>query len=170
MLAAGAAAALPRVALASFAQSPREIAFHNLHTNETTKLVYWSRGAYVPESLERINHILRDHRVNEATTMDPALMDRLHELHARIGSRSAFQVISGYRSPQTNAALHSRSGGVASHSLHMEGKAIDIRLSDIPLEHLQKAALAMNDGGVGYYPKSDFVHLDTGRVRKWGGA
>ena len=111
--------------------------------------------------------MLRDFRANEVKPIDPALLDLLTQIQHRLGTNESFQVISGYRSPLTNAMLHANSEGVAVHSLHIEGKAIDIRVPGRSLEQLRGAALALRDGGVGYYPKSDFVHVDTGRVRFW---
>jgi uncharacterized protein YcbK (DUF882 family) len=102
--------------------------------------------------------------------MDPRLLDLLSQVHGKVGCRTPFQVISGYRSPKTNAMLHERSGQVAGKSLHMQGMAIDVRLQGVALDHLHKAALDLGDGGVGYYPTSDFVHMDVGRVRRWTGA
>lgn len=145
----------------------KSVAFHNLHTGERLTAEYWSRGTYVSDALKAVDHVLRDYRNNEVHPIDPKLLDLLSTLQAKLGSKAEVQVISGYRSPVTNAAMHARSGGVASHSLHMEGKAIDIRLADVPLATLHNVALAMQAGGVGYYPKPDFVHVDTGRVRRW---
>lgn len=145
----------------------RALAFHNLHTGESLKTVYWADGAFVPESLHEIDNILRDHRTGDVARMDPALMDLLHTLRGKVDSHAPFQVISGYRSPKTNAQLHRKSNGVAKRSLHMQGRAIDVYLPDRDLKVLRKAALAMKAGGVGYYPKSGFLHVDTGRVRFW---
>lgn len=149
------------------AKPARFLAFDNLHTGETTKLVYWEKGRYIKGALREINYILRDHRTNEVARIDLELLDKLFVLHNKLGSRTAFQVISGYRSPKSNAMMHDRSNGVAKRSMHVEGKAIDIRLQDAQLVHVRNAALAMNSGGVGYYPDSQFVHIDTGRVRHW---
>ena len=147
----------------------RAVAFNNLHTGEKLKVDYWVEGRYVPDALHEVNHVLRDYRNDEVHQIDPKLLDLLNHLHRRLDSAAPFQVISGYRSPQTNAMLHKRSHGVATHSLHMKGMAIDIRLPDRKLADLHNTALAMKAGGVGYYPKSDFVHVDVGRVRRWGG-
>jgi uncharacterized protein YcbK (DUF882 family) len=167
-LAAAAVSLVPSFARASLAAAPaRSLQFYNTHTAESLKTVYWENGSYIPEALGSINHILRDFRTNTVKPIDPRLLDLLASLHNRLDSNTPFEIISGYRSPQTNAALHARSSGVASHSMHIEGKAIDIRLTDKPLAMLHNAALAMNAGGVGYYPGSDFVHVDTGRVRHW---
>lgn len=166
VLAAGVASpALAKIAPADY----RAVAFNNLHTGEKVKVEYWAEGRYIPDALREVDHVLRDYRNNEVHRIDPKLLDLLNHLHHRLGSNRSFEVISGYRSPATNAMLHRRSHGVATHSLHMKGMAIDIRLPDRNLADLHNTALAMRAGGVGYYPKSDFVHIDVGRVRRWGG-
>jgi uncharacterized protein YcbK (DUF882 family) len=159
--------AVPSFARASLGNPVRSLHFYNTHTAETLKTVYWENGAYIPEALGSINHILRDFRTNTLKEIDPHLLDILAQLHNTLESRKPFEIISGYRSPQTNAELHAHTNGVASGSMHMYGKAIDIRLTDKPLALVHNAALALNEGGVGYYPGSDFVHVDTGRVRHW---
>lgn len=146
---------------------PRVLSFAHLHTGERLELEY-ARGAdYLPDALAAVNHLLRDFRNGEVGTMDPALLDLLFTLHGRLGSRRPFEIISGYRSPATNRMLHERSSGVASGSLHMSGRAIDVRLADVSLERLRDTALGLGGGGVGYYAASNFVHVDTGRVRRW---
>ena len=155
-------------ALAAMPQSgERTLGLVSTHTNEKITATYWRNGVYDKGALKDINYVLRDHRSGDVADMDPNLLDLLVELHHRTGSRKAFQVISGYRSPKTNAMLASASGGVAKRSLHMDAKAIDLRLHDVALSDLRQAALGMKAGGVGYYKKSDFVHVDTGRVRQW---
>jgi uncharacterized protein YcbK (DUF882 family) len=156
----GALAALPTSGV-------RTLGFVNTHTNEKILATYWKDGVYDKGALKDINYVLRDHRTGEIAKMDPQLLDLLVELHRRTGSRKAFQIISAYRSPKTNAMLATNSGGVAKHSMHMEAKAVDIRLYDIKLADLRDTAIGMKAGGVGYYGKSDFVHVDTGRVRRW---
>jgi uncharacterized protein YcbK (DUF882 family) len=151
---------------AARAAADRAIAFRHTHTGERLEIVYFARGGYLPAALARIDWLLRDFRTGEARRMDRQLLDGLHALSASNGGE--FEVISGYRSPKTNARLHRASSGVAVHSLHLEGRAIDVRLAGMPTARLRDAALALALGGVGYYPKSDFVHLDTGRVRHWG--
>lgn len=148
--------------------SGREVAFLNLHTGERLKAEYWHNGRYVPDALHAVATVLRDHRNGSVHPIDPALLDLLHALQGRLASRGSFNVISGYRSPETNAMMHEISTGVAQHSFHMQGKAIDIRLPGTRLGTLRKAALAMQCGGVGFYPADDFVHVDTGPVRRWG--
>jgi uncharacterized protein YcbK (DUF882 family) len=146
----------------------RKLSFYNLHTGESLNTTYWADGQYQASELTAINHILRDHRTGDVTHMDTKLLELLNVLHSKIGSKQAFQVISGYRSPKTNAALRRKSNGVAKKSMHLQGKAIDIRLPDCQLSDLHKAALSCRKGGVGYYQKSNFIHVDTGRVRHWG--
>ena len=145
----------------------RALTFHHTHTGERLTAEYFSGGSYVSDALAAINRHLRDFRTGEEHAIDPALLDLLHRLNGLTGSHKPFQVISGFRSPKTNQMLRGKSHGVAAASLHMVGKAIDIRLADIPLTTLQSAALSLRAGGVGYYPLPDFVHIDTGRVRKW---
>jgi uncharacterized protein YcbK (DUF882 family) len=168
---ASAVLAAPAVASAQMLAAPssREIALHNLHTGESLKAVFWDDGRYVPDALEAVNHVLRDFRTGDVHPIDPDLLKLLDRLSARVETNAPYQVISGYRSPQTNAMLHEHSSGVASKSLHMQGMAIDIRLPDVELANLHRAALTLQRGGVGYYPVSNFVHVDVGRVRQWGG-
>ena len=145
----------------------KKLSFLNLHTGERTRATFWANGRYVPEGLRAINHVLRDHRTNERTTIDPYLVDFLHQLQYRLRTNQEFHVISAYRSPATNAKLAELSDGVAKNSLHTQGKAIDIRLPGRKLADLRSAALSLQMGGVGYYPSSNFIHLDSGRVRFW---
>jgi uncharacterized protein YcbK (DUF882 family) len=149
--------------------TPRVLAFDNLHTGEKAKVEYWANGDYLPDALKQVNFILRDFRNGEIHRIDPKLLDLLHRLQGNLGTEQPFEVISGYRSPQTNAMLHAEGHGTATHSLHMQGMAIDIRLADRNLADLHAAALQLRAGGVGYYPSSDFVHVDVGKVRYWGG-
>ena len=163
---ARAAAATP----AKRALPERVLSLFNLHTGERLKTAYCCGGVYQPEALKAINHILRDFRADEVKPIDPQLLDLLHELGGTIETDQPFHVISGYRSPHTNALLRERGGsttGVATRSLHMVGKAIDIRVPGVKLDHLRAAARSLKLGGVGYYPASNFVHVDTGRVRFW---
>jgi len=149
------------------AHETRALSFSHLHTGERLSLEYYSGGRYLPGALAAVNHLLRDFRNGEVASIDSALLDLLHDLTRSTGSRQPFQIISGYRSATTNEALHRRSPGVASGSLHTSGRAIDVRLGDVALERLRDAALALRRGGVGYYAGSNFVHVDTGRVRAW---
>ncbi len=145
----------------------RALSFHNIHTGEDLDVVYWARGKYLKEALERINHILRDHRTGEIKAIDPRLLDLVHALGQTLHDRGPFHVISGYRSPKTNAFLRSTGHGVAARSLHLEGKAVDVRLPGCALPVLHRAAVDLKGGGVGYYPGPGFIHIDIGRVRYW---
>lgn len=145
----------------------RALSMRNLHTGEKITRTYWIEGKYLAEPLADIAHVLRDHRNDEVHPIDPHVLDILHRLQHKLGSHQPFEIISGYRSPITNAMLRNRSGGVAKKSLHMRGRAIDVRLPGRDLAKLRQAALSLKAGGVGYYPKSNFLHLDTGRVRQW---
>jgi len=147
--------------------SERTLEFINLHTDETLRCCYWANGEYDPSGLNEINHILRDHRANEIYDMDASLIDLLHLLHETTGSKAPFHIISAYRSPQTNEKLRQKTNGVAKRSLHMQGKAIDIRLPDIELTHLRDAAISLEAGGVGFYAKSNFIHVYIGKPRSW---
>lgn len=148
----------------------RTLSFFNTHTGERLKTTYCCDGRYEPEALKALNHILRDFRADEVKPIDPKLFDLLHELSGTLETDSPYHIISGYRSPHTNSVLRAKGGantGVASRSLHMVGKAIDIRVPGVKLDHLRGAARSLKLGGVGYYPSSNFVHVDTGRVRFW---
>ncbi|CAG0952134.1 zinc D-Ala-D-Ala carboxypeptidase [Burkholderiales bacterium] len=158
--------ALPRRSLASTA-SARTLAFRHTHTGESLAITYASGDQYVSDALARVNWFLRDFRNGDVQPIDPQLLDQLHAVSTITGSRAPYEVISGYRSPATNVALKERGRGVATHSLHLEGRAIDVRLADVPLADLRDAAMSLRKGGVGFYAASRFVHLDTGRVRRW---
>lgn len=160
---------LPQFANASYTKKTgiRQIAFHNLHTGEKIKTVYWEKGRYIVGALREIDHVLRDHRTGKKHAIDVRLLDMVQLLHRLLGAKKDFQVVSGYRSPETNRLLAAQHYGVAKQSLHMQGKAIDIRLPEFSLADVRKAALSMQVGGVGYYPSSNFIHLDSGQVRNW---
>jgi len=145
----------------------RVLRLQNLHTGESLKATYWAEGRYIAEELTALNRVLRDHRSNEIYTMDQRLFDMLHLLQQQVAGNGTYHVISGYRSPKTNAMLNSKSRSVAKRSLHMQGRAIDIRLPGVELTQLRQAALDLKSGGVGYYGRSDFIHVDTGRTRSW---
>jgi uncharacterized protein YcbK (DUF882 family) len=145
----------------------RILSFAHTHTSERLTVPYFADGAYLSEGLARLNRLLRDHRSGEEHPIDPALFDILNDLRLATGTREPFQVISGYRSPRTNAKMRSAGRGVAKRSLHMDGRAIDVRLADVKSSVLRDAALGLKRGGVGYYRASDFVHVDTGRFRTW---
>ncbi len=147
----------------------KTLGFVNLHTGEKIHSVYWAEGQYIPEALQSFREVLRDHRTGDLHAMDTDLFDLLHLLKSQMNSDQEFHVISAFRSQKTNEMLASRSGGVAKQSLHTLGKAIDIRMPGHQLSNLRTAALSLEVGGVGYYPKSDFIHIDTGRTRSWGG-
>lgn len=165
-----AAGLLPALAPASaWANLPpsRALALAHTHTGERVELVYAVGDRYLDDSLGRLNHFLRDHYSGEVGRIDPGLLDQLHQLKQLLGGQ-AFEIISAYRAPQTNDRLKStRGGGVATRSLHLEGRALDVRLQGVALADLRDAALELRAGGVGYYPGDRFVHLDTGRVRRW---
>nr|TFG51126.1 MAG: DUF882 domain-containing protein [Hyphomicrobiales bacterium] len=145
----------------------RRLGFVCTHTGEHVDVEYWAKGRYVPDATAEIDHVLRDFRSGEVHPIDPSLLDLLYSLHSELDSGEPFSVISGYRSPTTNASLQSKSNGVATNSLHMRGMAIDIRLPGRKIADLHRAALALQAGGVGYYPVPEFVHVDVGRVRRW---
>lgn len=147
----------------------RSLSFLNLHTGEAVKATYWEAGGYVTDALSAVSKVLRDFRTGDSHAMDLRLLDTLSALSLKLGVTAPFQVISGYRSPASNAKLSARSGQVAKHSLHMDGKAVDIRLPGVDLARLHQAACELARGGVGFYPVSNFVHVDTGRVRRWKG-
>lgn len=149
--------------------SHKVLAFHNTHTGDQLKLTYFERGRYIKDALHEINHLFRDYHDGTVYPIDPALLDQLYDLKHVLEVRKPFHIVSGYRSPATNADLRRHSDGVAKNSLHMEGRAIDIRIEGLDTRRIRNAALAMQRGGVGYYERSDFVHLDTGSVRTWAG-
>lgn len=165
-----AAFAAPAWATALGTTGPRRAVLHNLHTGDRFDEVYYENGRYLVDALAEASRVMRDWRTGETHEIDPALYDALHAIAGKLETRAPFGIISGYRSPTTNAMLNARSSGVAKKSQHMLGKAIDVRLSGVELSNLHKAALAVGAGGVGYYPSSDFVHVDTGRVRQWRGS
>ena len=147
----------------------KRINLKNLHTGEELESEFFRGGNYVGASLAAIQVLLRDFRNDEQHVIDPKLLNYLFDVARNLGVDPAFEVISGYRSPQTNARLRERSSGVAQHSLHLEGRAIDVRLAGIDCARLAGRALDMTRGGVGYYRQSNFVHLDTGAFRTWKG-
>lgn len=165
--------AAPTLSIPAFAKTAqaapgeRTLRLYNTHTGEKLSTVFWAEGEFIPDAMKDINKVLRDHRSNKVAEMDPELMLLLTAVNAKMGNNKELHIISGYRSPESNAKLHSASGGVAKRSLHMEAKAIDIRIPGKDLKMLQRAALSIGGGGVGYYPDSQFVHMDTGRVRSW---
>jgi len=152
----------------SFALSnARKLSFYHTHTGEKLAIDYFDGQQYIPDALDEINQYLRDFRTGEVHTIDAKLLDVLHQLQVEVDKPGTFEIISGYRSPKTNAKLRDKSKGVAKRSLHMQGKAMDIRLAGFDTGKLNKAARSLARGGVGYYSKSNFIHVDTGRVRTW---
>ena len=149
------------------AASRREITLFNTHTREKLQQCYFRDGEFIAEACQRLNHLLRDHRTGDVHPIDPRLFDMVYAVQTHLGHRGKVEIISGYRSPATNARLHAGSSGVAKRSQHMLGKALDIRLSGVDTSRVRDAAVELQAGGVGYYASSDFVHLDTGRVRRW---
>jgi uncharacterized protein YcbK (DUF882 family) len=143
------------------------LSFYSLHTSEALSTVFWEAGQFVPDALVQIDWHLRDFRTGDVRPIDPSLLDLLYRLRMRLAYDGEIHVISGYRSPETNAMLAAQSGSVAKNSYHVRGMAIDVRLPGRPLREVRRAALDLGLGGVGYYPKSDFVHVDTGPVRAW---
>jgi uncharacterized protein YcbK (DUF882 family) len=143
------------------------LSFEHAHTGDKLNLTYFERGNYIEGALQEINYLLRDYHTDDIHPIDPALLDQLYDLKQTLGIYKPFHIVSGYRSPFTNAQLRKHSHGVAEHSFHMQGRAIDIRLEGIPAKTIKNAALAMARGGVGYYPHNNFVHLDTGDFRTW---
>ena len=144
-----------------------ELSFYHIHTAEKLTITYREHGELVPGALAEVNRYLRDFRTEQVHDIDVALLDALHALYSQFDGRGNFEVISGYRSPRTNAALRHATTGVAENSLHIEGRAIDVRLTSAKTAALRDAALALRPGGVGYYPESNFVHIDTGKFRTW---
>jgi uncharacterized protein YcbK (DUF882 family) len=157
------------VPLARSGPGQRWIELLNTHTHEIVNVAYRDADGLVPEALKQLDHVLRDHRSGEKREMDRTLFDLLADLAEAAGLEPRYEVISGYRSAATNAKLAAETSGVSKQSLHVEGRAIDVRLPGVPTARLRDLALAMKRGGVGYYARSDFVHLDTGRIRTWTG-
>ena len=145
----------------------RRLAFEHTHNAETLDIVYYRDGEYLPDALKAIDHILRDWRTGDVRKIDTDLLDFLFELREITHTQAPYQIISGYRTRRTNEMLRSTKTGVAKRSRHLEGKAIDVRLADVDSRKLRDAAIGLKRGGVGYYGNSDFVHIDTGRVRTW---
>lgn len=162
------------IAPAAFANNPlasnidKELHLYNIHTGEFVKTTFKQAGQYDQDSLDQLDNLLRDHRSGESTLISRTLLNDIYSLQEMFKPNQAIEIISGYRSPKTNEKLRAMGHGVAKRSLHMQGKAVDIRIPGINLRQVRKAALSLKSGGVGYYPKSGFIHLDVGRVRQWG--
>ena len=165
----GAAAALSSVGRKAAASTvaAHRLSFFHIHTAEKLTVTYREHGTLIPDALADINRYLRDFRTEQVHDIDITLLDTLHELFTTFDARGNFEVISGYRSPRTNAALRHATTGVAENSLHLQGRAIDVRLTSAKTAVLRDAAIARRQGGIGYYPESNFVHLDTGAFRSW---
>lgn len=157
----------PKTVMAARVADKRSIEFVNNHTGESFKGVFKHNGHYVGESIDEINRVLRDHRTGDVAEMDEQLIDLMWVLREKVRKDSPYKIISGYRSPKTNAMLRGKSSGVAKKSYHMQGKAVDLNLPGVSLSELRSMAVSMKAGGVGFYPKSGFLHVDTGRVRQW---
>ncbi len=167
-VAVGAAAwSVPAEARPILEQPVRKLLMRNSHTREAVAVTYWKKGKYDKRALHQLNYVLRDHRAGQAVHLDPKLFDLLHSMQARLKKFSPIEIVSGYRSPATNRWLAKFQPGVAKHSYHMHGMAIDLRMPHVPISHLHNAAMSMKAGGVGYYPDSDFIHVDTGPLRTW---
>jgi uncharacterized protein YcbK (DUF882 family) len=162
-----AAAVLGTGRFAAAAQPAHRLKFYHIHTDEKLDITYREGGALIPDTLIEINRYLRDFRSEQIHDIDVELLDTLHALYTTFEGRGNFEVISGYRSPRTNTALRHVTTGVAEHSFHIEGRAIDVRLTSAKTAGLRDAARALRVGGVGYYPESNFVHVDTGPIRTW---
>ncbi|MDD5580182.1 MAG: YcbK family protein [Methylobacter sp.] len=145
----------------------KSLALENMHTGDKLKLTYFEAGSYIKDALQEISYLFRDYHTGDTHPIDPALLDQLYDLKLILGVRKPFHLISGYRSPVTNARLRRESHGVAKNSFHMQGRAIDIQIAGVETKRIRNAAIAMKSGGVGYYPRTDFVHLDTGNFRTW---
>ncbi len=161
------ASAMPVPSWALQPDEPRVLAMNNLNTGEQLETCYFDGKGYVKRELQRLDQFCRDHRSNEAFPMDRRLFDQISQIQKLIGTESEVVLISGYRSPKTNSNLRNQSARVAKKSFHMQGKAIDFRLDGVKLSTVRDAALSLKAGGVGYYPRSNFVHIDTGAVRSW---
>jgi uncharacterized protein YcbK (DUF882 family) len=168
---AAATCVAPRPVLAATRRSspPKDLSFYNLHTGESLRVTYAANGRYIPDALQEVDYILRDFRTGEVKAIDPDLLDLLHSISKTMGltAQHSLHVVSGYRSPQTNAMLREISHGIAKNSYHIKGQALDFRVPPFPLAYLRKAALSLRAGGVGFYPRSNFVHVDVGKFRYW---
>ena len=173
MLVTGIAAFSPKSVYAADAEAAatqRSLSLYNPHTKDSFNGVYWFKGEYDSDALKRINHIMRDFRINDVKQIDTRLLDLLSKISLKLKPKKPFHVISGYRSPETNARLRKRGKGAAKNSYHIQGKAVDIRLPGLRTSVLRRAAYKLKGGGVGYYPHQRFVHIDVGPIRYWSGA
>jgi uncharacterized protein YcbK (DUF882 family) len=167
LVGAGCSVPSARVTMDAAGSIEKAVGFYHIHTGEQLRMVYWRHGQYLPGALREVDYLLRDYHTNEVKSIDPQVLDLLYAMSKLLETNAPFQVLSGYRSPATNAKLHRHDREVAVHSLHMAGQAVDIRLPGRPLVGVRRAALAIQAGGVGYYPQRNFLHVDTGPVRSW---
>lgn len=158
---------LPEAFAKSSHEHERVLSLFNTHTGEKVTATYWAEGQYIHDEVKAIEWLLRDHRVGKAHTMDMRVLNILHAIQSRVNNARPYHIISGYRSPETNEMLRRRSSGVDKNSYHILGRAIDIRLPRFDTSNLRKVAVSLQAGGVGYYPRSNFVHVDTGKIRTW---
>lgn len=166
LVALGITASVTRPAAVRAADA-RQLSFYHTHTRLSLDVVYYANGEYVDSALDKINRFLKDFRTGDVSDINPGLLDLLHDVRNELGSEQPYEVISAYRSPRTNEMLRATTSGVAKKSHHLKGNAIDVRLRGVRTHTLRETALRMERGGVGYYPKSDFVHMDLGPVRQW---
>lgn len=159
--------ALPTLAAPLPRADERTLRLYNIHTGEQLTSTFWAHGMYQADAIQELDLLLRDHRANQAIAMQTELYEKIYYLQQLFHSKEPLHIISGYRAPKSNAELRHASHAVAENSLHIQGRAVDIRIPGVSHRHLHKAALAMRSGGVGYYPEEGFIHLDTGRVRHW---
>jgi uncharacterized protein YcbK (DUF882 family) len=159
----------PKLVQAAFSgfSAHKTLALEHHHTGETLKLTYYEQGRYIYGAMDEISYFLRDYHNGAVHSVDPALLDQLYDVKLLLGTSKPFHIVSGYRSPGTNASLRRHSRGVARQSLHMEGRAVDVRMEGVSARTIRNAALSLYRGGVGFYPRSNFVHLDTGDIRAW---
>ncbi len=161
-------AELPAALAALDNKAPRRLDLYSLHTKEELSVVYFTHGMYIDENIQALNHLMRDRRANVATSMDIKLYDQLFLVQSKFEGKGPLHILSGYRTPETNAKLRRRSNGVAKNSLHIEGRAVDFYLPGVSVKTLRSAAVDLDAGGVGIYSRSGFIHIDTGAIRRWG--
>jgi uncharacterized protein YcbK (DUF882 family) len=157
----------PFAAVRNSSPSEKTLSFYNIHTDERLRTVYWYKGMYISEALDEINYLMRDHRTNDTHFISVRLLDLLHDIHRALETRQFFHIVSGYRSPRTNGYLYRHSAGVARNSLHMYGRAVDIRVPHRDVSFVYDVARSLKRGGVGNYLDSNFTHVDVGSVRYW---
>lgn len=166
-LGAASIAGLPATRAMASVTEDKTLRLYNIHTGEYLTTTFWADGQYQDGEIQALDLLLRDHRANQAMAMQRELYEKMYHLQELFNSREPLYVVSGYRAPATNQGLRQASDGVAENSLHMQGRAVDLRIPGVSHRDLHQAALAMRSGGVGYYPRSGYIHIDTGRVRSW---